>query len=85
MIILCIIATYNNPDLNLTKEELNHLKRRSRFTSLITGAIVVITISVFPEKEIVSYMALGVIYNAISLLIAILFERRNRSDDKEKT
>lgn len=44
-----------------------------------------IIISVFPEKEIVSYMALGVIYNAISLLIAILFERRNRSDDKEKT
>ncbi|MBO7453116.1 MAG: accessory gene regulator B family protein [Paludibacteraceae bacterium] len=84
MIILCIIATYNNPDLNLTKEELNHLKRRSRFTSLITGAIVVIIISVFPEKEIVSYMALGVIYNAISLLIAILLERRNRSDDKEE-
>lgn len=84
MIILCIIATYNNPDLNLTKEELNHLKRRSRFTSLITGAIVVIIILVFPEKEIVSYMALGVIYNAISLLIAILLERRNRSDDKEE-
>ena len=84
MIILCIIATYNNPDLNLTKEELNHLKRRSRFTSLITGAIVVIIISFFPEKEIVSYMALGVIYNAISLLIAILLERRNRSDDKEE-
>lgn len=84
MIILCIIATYNNPDLNLTKEELNHLKRRSRFTSLITGAIVVIIISVFPKKEIVSYMALGVIYNAISLLIAILLERRNRSDDKEE-
>ena len=84
MIILCTIATYNNPDLNLTKEELNHLKRRSRFTSLITGAIIVIILSVFPEKEIVSYMALGVIYNAISLLIAILLERRNRSDDKEE-
>ena len=84
MAVLCIVATFNNPDLNLTKEELNHLKKRSRFTSLITGSIVVIIILVFPEKEIVSYMALGVIYNAISLLIAILSERRNQSDDKEE-
>ena len=84
MIILCIIATFNNPDLNLTKEELSHLKKRSRITSLLTGGFVGFFILIFPDKEIVSYLALGVIYNAISLLIAILLERRNRRDDKEE-
>lgn len=43
-----------------------------------------IFILIFPDKEIVYYLALGVIYNAISLLIAILKERRDQSDGKEK-
>ena len=85
MIVLCIVATFNNPNLNLTESELNHLKRRSRLTSLITGGIVVIIILIFPGKEIVFYFALGVIYNAISVLIAIICERRNQRDVKEET
>ncbi len=84
MIILCIIATYNNPDMNLTEEELNHLKKRSRIVSAITGGIIVIIVLVFPRKEIVYYLALGVIYNAISLLIAIITERRYQSDEEEE-
>ncbi len=84
MIILCTIATPNNPDLNLTKEELNHLKKRTHITSFITGGFVVFFILISPSKAIVSYLALCVIYNAISLLITILLERRNRRDDKEK-
>ena len=43
-----------------------------------------IIILVFPRKEIVFYFALGVIYNAISVLIAIICERRNQSDGKEE-
>ncbi|MBP5654228.1 MAG: hypothetical protein J6X33_01815 [Clostridiales bacterium] len=84
MAILCKIATFNNPDLNLTERELNHLKKRSRITSGVTGGIILIFILIFPDKEIVYYLALGVIYNAISLLIAILKERRDQSDGKEK-
>lgn len=84
MVVLCIVATFNNPDLNLTESELNHLKRRSRSTCLITSGIVVIIILIFPRKEIVFYFALGVIYNAISVLIAIICERRNQSDGKEE-
>ena len=84
VVVLCIVATFNNPDLNLTESELNHLKRRSRSTCLITSGIVVIIILIFPRKEIVFYFALGVIYNAISVLIAIICERRNQSDGKEE-
>ena len=84
VIILCIIATFNNPDLNLTKEELDHLKKRSRITSLITGGIVALLILLFPKNNLAPYLALGVIYNAISILIAILLGRRNRRDEKEK-
>ncbi len=82
MIVLCIIANCDNPDLNLTREELYHLKRRSRITVLIIGGIVVITILFFPQNEYVSYMALGIIYNAISLLIATMIEVRERDDDQ---
>lgn len=85
MIALYMVATFNNPDLNLTEDELNHLKRRSRYTSMIAGVIVVILILLFSEKKIVFYFALGVIYNAISILIAIIFERRNQRVGKEET
>lgn len=52
---------------------------------MIAGGIVVILILLFSEKKIVFYFALGVIYNAISILIAIIFERRNQRVGKEET
>ena len=85
MVVLCIIATADNPEMNLTEEELHHLKKRSRITVLVTGGILMIIILIFPQSEIVSYMALGVIYNAGSLLIAILKGRREQCDDYNKT
>ena len=86
VIVLCIIATVNNPNLNLTNRELGHLKKRSRITSLVLGVIIVTAILIIPNDEIVYYLALGVIYNALSLLIAIITERRrNQNDGKEKT
>ena len=85
MVVLCIIATANNPDMNLTEAELHHLKKLSRITVLVTGGILMIIILIFPQSEFVSYMALGVIYNAGSLLIAILKGRREQCDDYNKT
>lgn len=70
--------------MNLTEEELNHLKKRSRIVSAITGGIIIILILIFPRKEIVYYLALGVIYNAVSLLIAIITERRKQSYEEEQ-
>jgi len=85
VITLCIVATFNNPELNLTERELNHLKKRSRITSLMTGGITVVIILVIPNNDIVYYLALGIVYNALSLLIAKITERRDQSDGKEKT
>ncbi len=82
VIVLCIIANSDNPNLNLTREELYHLKRKSRITVSVIGGIVVLTILFFPHNEYVSYMALGIIYNAISLLIATMIEGRERDDDQ---
>ena len=81
MVVLCIIATFDCPNLNLTTEELHHLKRRSRITVSFIGGIVIIICLLFPKNEYVSYMALGIIYNAVSLLIAIIIERRESDDD----
>lgn len=85
IIVLCVIATFNNPDLNLSKEELDHLKKRSRITSLITGGIVTLLILLFPENKLVPYLVLGVIYNAISILTAVCIGRWSWSDGSEKT
>ena len=81
MVILYIIANVNNPDMHLTEEELTHLKARSRITVLITGGMIIIATVILPQNEIVSYMALGVIYNALSVLIAKLIGRRRQCDD----
>ena len=75
MIVLCIIANANNPDLNLSREELDYLKRKSRITVLILGCWIIVMILLFGDYRIVSFLALGVIYNALSLLIAIIIER----------
>ena len=75
MIVLCIIANANNPDLNLSREELDYLKRKSRITVLILGCWIIVMILLFCDYRIVSFLALGVIYNALSLLIAIIIER----------
>ena len=75
--VICIIATFNNPDMSFTSCELKHLKARSRVTTLIVGIAITTALIVFPNNKIVSFMALGLIYNALSLLIAILKERRN--------
>ena len=84
MAVIFAIATFNDPDMELTIEELSHLKKRSRITVLITGGLIMIIELIFPGEEIVSYMALGVIYNALSILISILKGRRNQSDDYEE-
>jgi len=82
--ILLMIATADNCHLNLTEREREILKKRSRITVLVSGILLMALTSVFPEFELLSYMALGVIYNALSLIMAKIEGRRNQSDDYEE-
>ena len=85
MIVLLIIATFDDPSLYLTAEELIHLKRSSRITVTIICFVLISMLLIFPSFRFVSYMTLGVMYNALSLLIAILTERRKKRYDEEKS
>lgn len=82
MIIVFCIGTIRNPDLGLTVEEFVHLKRRSRVTIIFVGASVLILMVLFPQYKFVSFMALGVIYNALSLVIVKIL-REEATDDED--
>lgn len=82
MIIVFYIGTIRNPDLGLTVEEFVHLKRRSRVTIIFVGASVLILMVLFPQYKYVSFMALGVIYNALSLVIVKIL-REEATDDED--
>lgn len=68
MLIVLLIGTIRDPNLGLTELELHHLKKRSRIIVTVVGIIVMIML-LLSQSHYVSYMALGVIYNAISLMM----------------
>lgn len=76
MIFIFCIGTIRNPNLDPSEQELSHLKKYSRIGVSIVGSIVITLLFLFPLNHFVYYSALGVLYNALSLMIAKLKERR---------
>ena len=70
MIFIFCIGTIRNPNLDPSEQELSHLKKYSRMGVSIVGSIVIALLFLFPLNHFVYYSALGVLYNALSLLIA---------------
>ncbi|MDO4422264.1 MAG: accessory gene regulator B family protein [Eubacteriales bacterium] len=82
MIFIFCIGTIRNPNLDPSEQELSHLKKYSRIFVLIVGSIVITFIFLFPLNHFVYYSALGVLYNALSLLIAKIKGEEVVDDDK---
>lgn len=82
MIFIFFVGTIRNSNLEPTEQELNHLKKCSRIGITIIGLVVVILLLFFPKNQYVYYSALGIIYNAVSLLIAKLKGKEEATDDK---
>ena len=82
MIFIFYVGTIRNSNLEPTEQELNHLKKCSRIGITIIGLVVVILLLFFPKNQYVYYSALGIIYNAVSLLIAKLKGKEEATDDK---
>lgn len=82
MIIVFCVGTIRNPDLGLTPEEFVHLRVRSRITVLSVGSFVLILTLLLPHYKYVSFMALGVIYNALSLVIVKILREEVTDDEK---
>ena len=66
--IIFYIGTIRDPNLDLSDIEFIHLKKRSRIGISILSPIILGLLLIFPDNHLVYYAALGVIYNALSLI-----------------
>ena len=83
MIFIFCIGTIRNPNLDPSEQELSHLKKYSRIGVSIVGSIVITLLFLFPLNHFVYYSALGVLYNALSLMIVKIKGEEVVNDDKE--
>ena len=67
-VIIFYIGTIRDPNLDLSDIEFIHLKKRSRIGISILGPIILGLLLIFPDNLLVYYAALGVVYNALSLI-----------------
>jgi len=74
-IVIFYIATIRDPNLDLSDEEFIHLKKRSRIGISILAPIISGLLLIFPDNHLVYYAALGVIYNALSLIAVKILKR----------
>lgn len=84
MIFILCIGTVRNPALNPSDREFDHLKKCSRTGVLIIGTVVLVFLLVFPHIVFVYYAALGIIYNALSMMIVKIKGEEVLEDGKEK-
>ena len=80
--IIFYIGTIRDPNLDLSDIEFIHLKKRSRIGISILGPIILSLLLIFPDNHLVYYAALGVVYNALSL-IAVKILKREVSNNEE--
>ena len=80
--IIFYIGTIRDPNLDLSDIEFIHLKKRSRIGISILGPIILGLLLIFPDNHLVYYAALGVFFNALSL-IAVKILKREVSNNEE--
>ena len=83
MVLIFVIGTIRDPNLDLSDNEYIRLKRRSRIGISIIGPIALALLMIFPENQLVYYSALGVIYNAMSLMAVKILKREVSGNEEE--
>ena len=83
MVLIFVIGTIRDPNLNLSDDEFFRLKIRSRIGISIIGPIALGLLMIFPENHFVYYSACGVIYNALSLMAVKILQREVSGNEKE--
>ena len=83
MVLIFVIGTIRDPNLNLSDDEFFRLKIRSRIGISIIGPIALGLLMIFPENHLVYYSACGVIYNALSLMAVKILQREVSGNEKE--
>lgn len=68
MAVILVIGAIHDPNLDLSEEEFVRHKKMTRILILIVGPIVLCLLFLFSNNQLVYYSALGIIYNALSLM-----------------
>lgn len=68
MAVILVIGAIYDPNLDLSEEEFIRHKKMTRILILIVGPIVLCLLFLFSNNQLVYYSALGIIYNALSLM-----------------
>ena len=83
MAVILVIGAIHDPNLDLTEEELICHKKTTRILILITGPAVLCLLFLFSNNQLVYYSALGIIYNALSLLAVKIFKGKVSENEEE--
>ena len=68
MAVILVIGAIHDPNLDLSEEEFIRHKKMTRILILIVGPIVLCLLFLFSNNQLIYYSALGIIYNALSLM-----------------
>ncbi|MBR4914586.1 MAG: accessory gene regulator B family protein [Clostridiales bacterium] len=79
MAVILVIGAIHDPNLDLPEKEFIRHKKITRILILIIGPIVLCLLFLFSNNQLVYYSALGIIYNALSLMAVKVYERRGVS------
>jgi len=79
MAVILVIGAINDPNLDLSEEEFLWHKKITRILILIIGPAVICLLFLFSNNQLVYYSALGIIYNALSLMAVKIYERQGVS------
>ena len=83
MAVILVIGAIHDPNLDLTEEELICHKKTTRILILIAGPAVLCLLFLFSNNQLVYYSALGIIYNALSLLAVKIFKGKVSENEEE--
>ena len=83
MAVILVIGAIHDPNLDLTEDEMAHHKKMSRILILIAGPVVLSLLFLLSNNPLVYYSALGIIYNALSLLAVKIFKGELQENEEE--
>lgn len=82
MAVILLIGAIHDPNLDLSEKEFIWHKRITRILILIAGPIVLCLLFLFSNNQLVYYSALGIIYNALSLMAVKITKGEVSVDEK---
>ena len=83
-VVIFAVGTIRDPNLDLSDAELKHLRKRSRIGIAVIAAVVLTLLFLYPQNHFVYFSALGIIYNALSLISVKILRGEVTGDEKER-